>query len=379
MSALERIAIVGAAESDHGRAPHLSPLGMMAQATARAAEDAGLTVGDIDGVFVITPYHHITSLSYCETLQIFPRYHDTTQIGGCTFIAFLRHAAAAIAAGMCEVAVIAYGSSQRSDAGKLVSASEIPNLEIPYGASYPISSFAMIAQRHMHEHGTTPEQMAAVAVAHREWASLTDSAFYRDPITVEDVLASPMISSPIHRLDCCAVTDGGGAVIVTTRERARDLRRAPIRVLGAAEGYTHRSVSAMADLTVSAAAQTGPTAFGEAGVRPADIDVLQLYDAFTISPIVMLEDLGFCAKGEGGPLYASGRTRPGGDLPTNTNGGGLSYCHPGMLSIFLLIEAIRQLRGECGARQVPDAELALVHGLGGAFAGAATAILARGD
>jgi len=376
VSTLEQIAIVGVAESDHGRAPHLSPLGMMAQATARAAEDAGISVGEIDGAFVITPYHHLTSLSFCETLQIFPRYHDTTQIGGCTFIAFLRHAAAAIAAGMCEVAVIAYGSTQRSDAGKLVSATEIPTLELPYGASYPISSFAMIAQRHMHEHGTTPEQLAEVAVAHRHWASLTDDAFYREPITVEDVLASPMISSPIHRLDCCAVTDGGGAVIVATRDRARHLRRS-VSVLGAAEGYSHRSVSAMADLTVSAAATTGPAAFAEAGVTPADIDVLQLYDAFTIAPIMMLEDLGFCEKGEGGPIYASGRTRPGGDLPINTNGGGLSYCHPGMLSIFLLIEAVRQVRGECGTRQVPDVELALVHGLGGVFAGAATAILAR--
>ena len=379
MSALNRIAIVGAAESDIGRAPHLSPLGMMAQATARAADDAGLSIGDIDGVFVITPYHHLTSLSYCEYLQIFPRYHDTTQLGGCTFVAFLRHAAAAIAAGMCEVAVIAYGSSQRSDAGKLVSASELSVFDVPYGAAYPISSFALIAQRHMHEYGTTPEHLAEVAVAHRAWASLTPNAYYRDPITVEDVLVSPMISSPLHRLDCCAVTDGGGAVIVTTKERARSLRRPPIRVLGAAEGYTHRTVAAMADLTVSAAAQTGPAAFAEAGLTPADMDFVQLYDAFTISPLLILEDLGFCAKGEAGPLYASGRTRPGGDLPVNTNGGGLSYCHPGMLSLFLLIEAIRQLRGECGERQVANAEVGVVHGLGGAFAGAATAILARGD
>jgi acetyl-CoA acetyltransferase len=375
MTALGAIAIVGAAESDHGHAPALSPLGMMAQATARAAHDAGISIGEIDGVFVITPYHHLTSLSYCEYLGLFPRYHDTTQIGGGTFVAFLRHAAAAIEAGMCETAVIAYGSSQRSDAGRLVTASEIPNLELPYGAMFPVSAFAMIANRHMHEYGTTPEQLAEVAVAHRRWASLTANAFYREPITVEDVLASPMVSSPLHRLDCCAVTDGGAALIVTTRERAQHLRKPPLRVLGCAEGHTHRNITGMADLTVSAGATTGPAAFREAGLEPTDMDFVQLYDAFTIAPIMMVEDLGFCAKGDGGAFYASGTTAPGGKLPINTNGGGLSYCHPGMLSLFLLVEACRQLWGECGDRQV-HAEVGLVHGLGGQFSSAATAVLA---
>jgi acetyl-CoA acetyltransferase len=379
VSTLEQIAIVGAAESDHGAAPHLSPLGMAAQATARAAESAGLSIGDIDGVFTITPYHHLTSLSLCEYLGIFPRYHDTTQIGGCTFVAFLRHAAAAIAAGMCETAVIAYGASPRSDSGKLVSASETYTYHLPYGLLYPISGFALIAQRHMHEFGTTPEQLAQVAVAHREWAGLTDEgdAWFRDPITVDDVLSSPMVSSPIHRSDCCVVTDGGAAVIVTTRERAKDLRKPPLRVLGAAEGHTHRNVDAMASLTSSAAATTGPAAFAQAGLGPKDMDFLQLYDAFTITPIMMVEDLGYCAKGEGGSFYEDGRTRPGGALPINTNGGGLAHCHPGMLSLFLLTEACFQLWGECGRRQVPEAEVGLVHGLGGMFASAATAILAR--
>ena len=377
MSALDRIAVVGASESDHGHAPHLSPLGMAAQASARAAEDAGLSLGEIDGVFTITPYHHLTSLSLCEYLGIVPRYHDTTQIGGCTFVAFLRHAAAAIAAGMCETALVAYGSSPRSDGGRLVSASERYNIELPYGAMFPVSSFAMIAQRHMHLYGTTPEQLAQVAVAHRAWAGLTENAWFRDPIDVDDVLASPMVSSPLHRLDCCVVTDGGAAVIVTTRERAESLRKRPLHVLGAAESHTHRNITGMADLTVSAAAVTGPAAFAEAGLAPSEMDFVQLYDAFTITPIVMLEDLGFCAKGEGGTFYDAGRTAPGGALPVNTNGGGLAYCHPGMLSLFLLVEGCRQLWHECGERQVTDAEVGLVHGLGGQFASAATAVLAR--
>jgi acetyl-CoA acetyltransferase len=229
----------------------------------------------------------------------------------------------------------------------------------------------------MHEFGTTPEQLASVAVAHRAWAALTDDAWFRTPITVEDVLASPLISSPLHRLDCCVVTDGGAALIVTTRERAASLRKPPLHVLGAAEGHTHRNITGMADLTVSAAAVTGAAAFAEAGLGPSDMDFVQLYDAFTITPIVIVEDLGFCEKGEGGAFYADGRTAPGGAIPMNTNGGGLAYCHPGMLSLFLLVEACRQLWGECGERQVAGAEVGLVHGLGGQFSSAATAVLAR--
>jgi acetyl-CoA acetyltransferase len=377
MSALERVAIAGAAVSDHGSAPHLSPLGMIAQAAARATESAGLSIGDVDGVFTITPYHHLTSLSVCEYLGIFPRYHDSTQFGGCTFVAFLRHAAAAIAAGMCEVALIAYGSSPRSDSGRLVSASETYTYEYLAGPIFPISAYALIAQRHMHEFGTTSEQLAQVAVAHRQWATLTDDAWFREPITVDDVLSSPMISSPLHRMDCCVVTDGGAALIVTTRERAAHLRKPPLHVLGAAENLTHRNITGMADLTVSAGAVTGPQAFAEAGLGPWDMDFVQLYDAFTITPILMVEDLGYCEKGAGGHFYDDGATAPGGRLPINTNGGGLAYCHPGMLSLFLLAEACAQLWGECGARQVPDAEVGLVHGLGGMFSSAATAVLAR--
>jgi acetyl-CoA acetyltransferase len=378
MSVFEQIAIVGAAESDLGHTPQLSPLGLMAQASMRASADAGIPLAEVDGVFAVTPYHSQASLSFCEYAGLKPRYHETTNIGGCSFLAHVRHAAGAIASGLCETALVVYASTQRSDGGRLVTRSEVQTYEVPYGAIFPISQFALIAQRHMHLYGTTPEQLAEVAVAHRAWAALTPTAFAREPITVEDVLASPMVSSPLHRLDCCLVTDGGAAVILTTRERARSLGRTPVHVLGAAEGFTHRNIAAMDDLTVSAGAVTGPAAFAQAGVGPEEMDFVQLYDAFTITPIVILEDLGFCAKGEGGPFLSGGRTAPGGELPVNTNGGGLSHCHPGMLSLFLLVEAVRQLRGECGDRQVPDAELGVVHGLGGTFAAAATLVLARG-
>ena len=379
MSALDRVAIVGAGLSDLGHVPTHSPLGLMAQATARAADDAGLSIGEIDGVFALTPYHYLSSLSLCEYVGIRPRYHETTNIGGSSFIAHVRHAAAAIAAGMCEVALVTYASSQRSDGRNLVTAAEQPNFEIPYGPLYPASHFALIARRYMHEFGATPEDLAAVAVAHRAWAALTPTAYQREPIVVADVLASPMISTPLHRLDCCLVTDGGAAVIVTTRERATHLRTTPIHILGAAEGMTHRTITAMPELTVSAAATTGAEAFAEAGLAPADMDFVQLYDAFTISALLILEDLGFCPKGQAGAFVAAGHTSPGGSLPTNTNGGGLSHCHPGMLSLFLLVEAILQLRGECGDRQVEGAEVGVVHGLGGLMSSAATAVLARGD
>jgi acetyl-CoA acetyltransferase len=258
-----------------------------------------------------------------------------------------------------------------------VSLSEPLAYEAPYGPIVPISQFALIAQRHMYEFGTTSEQLAQFAVDRRAWAALTDHAFKRDPLTVEDVLASSMVSSPLHRLDCCLVTDGGAAVIVTTRERAEALRKPGIAVLGAAEGMTNRNVTGMADLTQSAAAFTGPPAFKEAGLTPQDMDFAQLYDAFTISGLMILEDLGFCAKGEGGAFLEGGRTAPGGALPVNTAGGGLSYTHPGMLSLFLLVEAVRQLQGDAGRRQLETADVGVVHGLGGTFSSGATAILAR--
>jgi acetyl-CoA acetyltransferase len=235
--------------------------------------------------------------------------------------------------------------------------------------------YALAASRHMYEYGTTREQLAQVAVAAREWAKLNRKAFMRDDLTIEDVLASRMVSSPLSILDCCLVTDGGGALLVTSPERAKDLRRPPVYLLGAGEAHWHRNISQMPDLTVTAAADSGRRAYEMAGVGPEDADVTILYDAFTINPILFLEDLGFCEKGEGGAFVEGGRIAPGGELAVNTNGGGLSYNHPGMYGLLLLIEAVRQLRGECGERQVEDACVALAHGNGGVLSSQVTAVL----
>ena len=296
-------------------------------------------------------------------------------MGGSSFVSHLFHAASAINAGFCEVALIAYGSTQRSASGQLVSGSEALPYEAPYKPRYPVSAYALAASRHMHEYGTTREQLAEVAVAAREWAKLNPKAFVRDDLSVEDVIASRMVSSPLSILDCCLVTDGGGAALVTSAERARDLAKAPAYLLGAGEAHWHRNISQMPDLTASAAAESGPRAYEMARLGPEDMDVVMLYDAFTINTVLFLEDLGFCEKGEGGPFVSGGRISPGGELAVNTNGGGLSYNHPGMYGLLLLVEAVRQLRGECGERQVADTNVALVHGNGGVLSSQVTAIL----
>jgi acetyl-CoA acetyltransferase len=241
----------------------------------------------------------------------------------------------------------------------------------------PLGAYALAATRHMATYGTTAEQLAEIAVATRAWASLNPVAMMRDPLTIADVLGSPVIASPLHRLDCCLVTDGGGALVITTRERARDLRRPPVSVLGVAETHTHQIISQMPDLTVTGAAHTGPRAFAMAGLTPSDIDVTEIYDSFTITVLLTLEDLGFCKKGEGGAFVSRQRTAPGGEFPLNTQGGGLSYCHPGVFGIFTVIEGVRQLRGDCGARQVADARTALCHGTGGVLSASGTVILGR--
>jgi acetyl-CoA acetyltransferase len=372
-----RAVIVAVAESDLAFQQDKTPIELMAQATDRALTECGLTRKDIDGLCSANPYYWMPSITLGEYLGIVPRFTDSTTIGGSSSIAHLEHAVLAIEAGYCDVALVAYGSNQASRKRGLVTLSEWLPGEFFYGPMFPISAYALVAQRHMHAYGTTSEQMAAVAVATRRWAQLNPKALVRDPLTVEDVLASPIVSSPLHRHDICLVTDGGGAFIVTTEERARDLRTKPIYVLGSAVSHQHRHISQMPDLTTTAGAITGPRAFAEAGLKPSDIDVVQIYDAFTISVIIALEDLGFCAKGEGGAFATVERLGPGGALPTNTSGGGLSYCHPGMFGIFLIIEAVRQLRGECGARQVPNAKTSIVHGIGGVYSGIATALLGR--
>ncbi len=376
MSPRGRAAIVGVAESDLGEVgPGLTPLDLIGQATYRALDDAGLEKEDVDGLFSASAYYHMPTLSMGEYLGIRPRYSDATSMGGSSFVSHLFHAAVAIDAGLCEVALIAYGSTQRSSGGRLVSGSETLPYEAPYRPRYPVSMYALAASRHMYEYGTTREQLAEVAVAAREWAKLNPKAFVRDDLSIEDVLESRMVSSPLSVLDCCLVTDGGGAVLVTSSERARDLRKPPVYLLGAGEAHWHRNISQMPDLTVSAAAESGPQAYRMAKLGPEAVNVALLYDAFTINTVLFLEDLGFCEKGEGGAFVSGGRISPGGELAVNTNGGGLSYNHPGMYGLLLLVEAARQVRGECGERQVAGANVALVHGNGGVLSSQVSAVL----
>jgi acetyl-CoA acetyltransferase len=376
LSVRGKAAIVGAAESDLGEVgPGFTPLDLMGQATERALADAGLRKDDVDGLFSASVYYQMPTLSAGEYLGIRPRYSDATMMGGSSFVSHLLHAASAIEAGLCEVALITYASTQLSEGG-FRGVSDPPDpYETPYRPRYPVSMYALAASRHMHEYGTNREQLAEVAVAAREWAKLNPKAFMRDDLTVEDVLASRMISSPLSLLDCCLVTDGGGALLMTSPERAKDLRRPPVYLLGAGEAHWHRNISQMPDLTVTAAVDSGRRAYEMAGVGPEDVSVTMLYDAFTINPILFLEDLGFCAKGDGGAFVEGGRIAPGGELPVNTNGGGLSYNHPGMYGLLLLVEAVRQLRGECGERQVRGAEVALAHGNGGVLSSQVTAVL----
>jgi acetyl-CoA acetyltransferase len=376
LSVRGKAAIVGAAESDLGEVgPGFTPLDLIGQATERALTDAGLEKKDIDGLFSASVYYQMPTLSVGEYLGIRPRYSDATMMGGSSFVSHLLHASAAIETGLCEVALVAYASTQLSGGG-FRGVSDPPNpFETPYRPRYPVSMYALAASRHMYEFGTTREQLAEVAVAARKWAKLNPNAFMRDDLTVEDVLASRMISSPLSLLDCCLVTDGGGALLLTSAERAKDLRMPPVYLLGAGEAHWHRNISQMPDLTVTAAVDSGRRAYEMAGVGPESVDVAMLYDAFTINPILFLEDLGFCEKGEGGTFVEGGRTAPGGEFPVNTNGGGLSYNHPGMYGLLLLIEAVRQLRGECGERQVEGAEVALAHGNGGVLSSQVTAVL----
>ena len=369
-------AIVGVAESDLGQvAEGLSVIDLMAQGTKRALDDCGLSLKDVDGLFAATAQSRLSVLGLAEYLGIDPAFLGSTIVGGSSFEVHVAHAMGAIALGLCNVAVIAYGSTQRSVGRKQATAREVNPYEASFRPFMPASAYALAASRHMHEFGTTREQLAAVAVAAREWALLNPAAWEKQPLTIDGVLASRMVSYPLTVRDCCLVTDGGGAVVVASAERARSLRKAPAYVLGCGQSVTHASISSIPDLTTTAALAAGKAAYKMAKLGPADVDVLALYDAFTINTILFLEDLGLCKKGEGGPFVEGGRIGPGGSLAVNTNGGGLSYCHPGMYGLFLLIEAVRQLRGECGARQVKDCEVALAHGNGGVLSSQATVIL----
>lgn len=359
------VAVVGVAESDLGHAADgMSPLDLMAQATVRALHDSGLSLRDVDGLFCASAQVRFGPLALAEYLGLQPRYFDGTQIGGSSFMSHLAHAQLAIEAGMCEVALIAYGSTQRSVSRAAASPPEPNPYESPFQPLLPVSAYALAAARHMHQYGTTREQLAAVAVQARQWALLNPAAWEKHPLTVQEVLNARMVSWPLTVRDCCLVSDGGAAILVTSAARAKSLRNPPVYVLGIGESIGHQSISNMADLTVTPARESGRMAFARAGLKPIDVQMLALYDAFTITPLLFLEDLGFCPKGEAGRFVQDGAIGPGGSLPVNTNGGGLSYCHPGMYGLLAMVEAVRQVRGECGARQVAGCDISLAHGNG---------------
>jgi acetyl-CoA acetyltransferase len=382
--------IVGIGLSDYPQAPHLDVFQHHALATQRALADCGVEKSAIDGYLCAGgngPPRGDDPVSMAEYLGIDHRYIDGTMVGGSSFEFHVQHAAAAIREGLCDTVLVTYGSDQLSLMGRSLGTGGFrrggrrtpgaSQYEAPYGNSL-VGAYAMVARRHMHEFGTTSEQLAEIAVGVREYAGLNPLALYRDPITVEDVLASRLIADPLHKLDCCVISDGGGALVMTTAERARDLRQPPVRVLGAAGGMSHWNISQMGDFTTSAGAVCGPEAFARAGLTPSDVDTLQFYDSFTITVLVLLEDMGFCKKGEGGAFVQEGHLRRGGRLPLNTDGGGLSSNHPGMRGIFLLIESVRQLRGAAGEAQVPGCEVALAVGSGGWLSCIGAVLLGKG-
>src|SRR3954463_6728875 len=331
-----------------------------AQMVREVLDDAGLSLSDIDGIC-----HHGGSVQFAEFFGITPRFTDSTMTGGSVFEVYLEHAASAIASGVAECVLVVFAQTPRASSGggrpqrgpgrgrggpaMWGGPNPMAEWEMPYGLQGPIGSYALAASRHMAVYGTTPEQLATIAVKTRDWATLNPRAKNQNPITVDDVLASDMVASPLHKLDCCLVTDGAGAFIVTSAERAKDLRKPPVYVLGAATAHDHMMITQMPDLATTPGAISGPKAFEMAGIKPGDVDVLMGYDSFTITQLLHFEDLGCCAKGEGGPFVESTNIGPGGTLPTNTNGGGLAYTHPGMYGMFLVVEAVRQLRGEAGA------------------------------
>ena len=378
-----RTAIVGVGLADVGQGP-TSPYDLIASAAQRALNEAGLSPHQVDGL-ASTGLGMMPPVEVAEYLGLRPRWIDSTSFGGASWEAMVAHAADAIAAGHADVVLVTYGSTAKSDLRQGLRTANLDwgsrgalQWEVPYGHTL-IGKYAMAARRHMHEYGTTIEQLAEVAVSARANAKDNPQAAYRDPISVSDVVSGRMIADPFTKLHCCIRSDGAAAVVLVAEDRIPDIAGRPVWVLGSGEALSHMSTSQWPDLTTGPSAVSGPLAFERAGVTPADIDVCQIYDAFTYMIVVAMEDLGFCAKGEGGAFVSGGRLDIGGALPTNTDGGGLSACHPGQRGLFLIVEAVRQLRGECGTRQVTDAELACVSGTGGWFCSSATLILGAGD
>ena len=363
------VAIVGAAETTElGKIPDLSQIQLHADAALNTLADAGLQAKDIDGVATAGE----SPIAIAHYLGIAPRWVDGSSVGGCSFMLHVRHAAAAIEAGYADTILITHGESGRSGVGRGGGgggrASLPAQFEGPYGGMGPTTMFTIGVLRYMKQYGMTHEQLAMVAVVQREWASMNPRASFRDPITVEDVMNSRMIAYPFHLFECCLVTDGGGALIMTKADRAKDFPNKPVYILGSGESVESPMVSQMKDLTSSQAFRiAGGEALRSAGISHDDVDHLMVYDAFAHLPIWGLEDLGFCERGEAAGFIEDGNTRPGGKLPLNTNGGGLSYMHSGMYGMYALQESVRQMRGTAPA-QVADAEISVCLGVGGMFA-----------
>ena len=374
-------AIAGIATFGSGEAPGFTDMEILAQSALAAVADAGLKMSDIDGLCTASVAASMWTMPVIEYLGIRPTFINGTMLGGSSFVAHLLPAMLALQSGLCKAVLVCYGSAQRSaqfgrkEVAGVRKFLDPQPYENPYNPMLPVSAYALVASRHMHEFGTTRRQLAEVAVAARGWARMNPEAFMREPLSIEDVMNARMVSDPLSVRDCCLVTDGGGAYVLVSAERARDLPKKPVYVLGTGTAVWNRQVSSMHDLTTSAAKDSGRAAYEMAGMAAKDIDLVQLYDAFTINTLMFLEDLGFCKKGEGGAFVENGGIAPGGHLPVNTNGGGLSCTHPGMYGIFTVIEAVRQLRGVCGERQIPAANTAIAHGNGGTFSSQSTAIL----
>jgi len=378
--------ISGVAETAIGELPGSTCLGLHAEAAAAALADAGLGYGDIDGVLCaysfVAPYPMLSSV-FCEHVGIRPAVTFAIQVGGASAATMIMQAAALVEAGYCRHVLCVTGDNRvsglsRDGAVAALAAFGHPEFEQPYGISIP-AAYALVARRYMHETGATLEHLAAIAVEHRRHAARHPKAQMRKPITLDEVMASRVIASPLRLFDCCLISDGGAAVIVSAAETAADLRKPGIRLLGAGQGHTHEHLVAAPSLTDFGCKQAAARAFSQAGLKPTDVDVAEIYDSFTITLLVELESIGFFAKGEAGPAAASGALGLGGSLPCNTHGGLLSFGHSGAAGgMFHAVEAVRQLRGEAEARQVAGAEIAFVHGDGGILSAHCSLVMGRG-
>ena len=376
-----KTAVVGLAESGCGIASGWSAMEIMANSVHDALDDAGIKLNEVDGVFAATAFHSMAAMSLSEYLGLKPKFADGSQIGGSSFLSHILTAALALDAGLINVAVVAYGSNQKSIGG-FKTISEAMPYEAQYEPRMPVTAYALAAKRYMHEFGASREDLANVAVSARDWALLNPRAYTYDqgPLTVEDVLSARPIVDPLGKLDCCLVTDGGAAVIMTRSDRAKDTKNTPIYLLGAAMEHHHRMVSEMPDLVRTSAIDSSQRAFKMSSYKATDMDSIQLYDAFTINTLLFLEDLGFCKKGEAIELVKNNNIGPSGSLKVNTNGGGLSCVHPGMYGLFVTLEAIRQLRNSAGDNVgersgggwIDNAKLSVAHGNGGVLSSQVT-------